>query len=204
MYKNNRKELLFKAAFKQFVTKQFDGVSISDIEAASGLSRGAIFYYCKSKLDLYKQAVAYYVVNAQDPRQKISTIEGCTLLEYINHYVESVEMTMNGLIEILELPSKDHASRSYLSTMLQICTLFSELKEQNARNIRNDIARWVSVISSAMEHGEVKNDIDVLNMARQFVYTFYGLSLSEAFMQGLNTQQLREQMLLLYNFIKKS
>ncbi|MCR5042929.1 MAG: TetR/AcrR family transcriptional regulator, partial [Bacteroidaceae bacterium] len=44
MYKNNRKELLFKAAFKQFVTKQFDGVSISDIEEESGLSRGAIFY----------------------------------------------------------------------------------------------------------------------------------------------------------------
>ena len=204
MYKNNRKELLFKAAFKQFVTKQFDGVSISDIEEESGLTRGAIFYYCKSKLDLYKQAVAYYIVNAQGPRQKISAIEGCTLLEYINHYVESVEVTMNGLIDILTLPTKDHASRSYISSMLQVCTLFPELKEQNARNIRNDIARWVSVISSAMVRGEVRDDIDVLNVARQFVFIFYGLSLGEAFMQGLNTQQLREQMLLLYNLIKKS
>ena len=48
------------------------------------------------------------------------------------------------------------------------------------------------------------NDIDVLNMARQFVYTFYGSSLAESFMQGLNALQLREQMLLLYNLIKKS
>ena len=204
MYKNNRKELLFKAAFKQFVTKQFDGVSISDIEEESGLTRGAVFYYSKSKLDLYKQAVAHYIVNAQDPRQKISAIEGCTLLEYINHYVESVEATMNGLIDILALPTKDHASRSYISSMLQVCTLFPDLKEQYQRNIHNDIARWVSVISSAIARGEVRDDIDVLNMARQFVYTFYGSSLSESFIQGLNTLQLREQMLLLYNLIKKS
>jgi hypothetical protein len=55
-----------------------------------------------------------------------------------------------------------------------------------------------------MVRGEVRDDIDVLNVARQFVFIFYGLSLGEAFMQGLNTQQLREQMLLLYNLIKKS
>ena len=88
--------------------------------------------------------------------------------------------------------------------MLQVCTLFPDLKEQYQRNIHNDIARWVSVISSAIARGEVRDDIDVLNMARQFVYTFYGSSLSESFIQGLNTLQLREQMLLLYNLIKKS
>lgn len=204
MNKNNRKEILFKAAFKQFVARQFDGVSISDIEEESGLSRGAIFYYCESKLDLYKQAVAYYIVSAQDPRQKMPATDSCTLLEYISHYLEGVENTMNGLVEILDLPTKDHASRSYISSMLQVCTLFPDLKEQYQKNIHNDIARWVSVISAAMAHGEVRDDIDVLNMARQFVYTFYGSSLAEAFMQGLNTLQLREQMLLLYNLIKKS
>ena len=58
MRKSN-KERLFKAAFKLFLTKHFNGVSISDVEEVSGLTRGAVFYYAKTKLDLYKQVVEY-------------------------------------------------------------------------------------------------------------------------------------------------
>ena len=47
MSREGRKELLFKAAFKLFVTKQFDGVSISDIEKETGLTRGAVFLLCR-------------------------------------------------------------------------------------------------------------------------------------------------------------
>ena len=43
MRKSN-KEKLYRAAFRLFVTKQFDGVSISDIEKECGMTRGAVYY----------------------------------------------------------------------------------------------------------------------------------------------------------------
>jgi AcrR family transcriptional regulator len=46
MRKSN-KEVLYRAAFKLFLSKQFDGVSLSDIEDESGLTRGAIFLLCE-------------------------------------------------------------------------------------------------------------------------------------------------------------
>ena len=71
MSREGRKELLFKAAFKLFVTKQFDGVSISDIEKETGLTRGAVFYYADTKRDLYEMVMRHYMVKSQDVRRKV-------------------------------------------------------------------------------------------------------------------------------------
>lgn len=39
MYKNNRREQLYKAAFRLFLTRQYDSVSISDIEKEANMTR---------------------------------------------------------------------------------------------------------------------------------------------------------------------
>ena len=52
MNKNNRKEQLYHEAFKLFLSKPFEAVSIADIESASGMTRGAITYYCQRQIGL--------------------------------------------------------------------------------------------------------------------------------------------------------
>ncbi|WP_423808860.1 TetR/AcrR family transcriptional regulator [Prevotella histicola] len=42
----SHKDHLYKAAFKLFLTKGFEGVAISDIEKESGMTRGAVFLLC--------------------------------------------------------------------------------------------------------------------------------------------------------------
>ena len=64
MRKSHREEL-FQVAFRLFVLKSFDGVSIPDIEKASGFTRGAIFYYADTKADLFRQVADYYVLDKQ-------------------------------------------------------------------------------------------------------------------------------------------
>lgn len=61
---------------------------------------------------------------------------------------------------------------------------------------------WVSVLHKGVENGEIREDIDFLNSAKQFVCIYYGLTLMNSFSDGLNTNQLLEQMLNLYDFIK--
>ena len=58
MNKNNRKEHLYAMAFKLFLTKQYEGVSISDIEKESGMTRGAITYYSKTSWDCFTMSYA--------------------------------------------------------------------------------------------------------------------------------------------------
>lgn len=203
MSREGRKEFLFKAAFKLFVTKQFDGVSISDIEKETGLTRGAVFYYAETKRDLYEMVMRHYLLKTQNVKNKISFPSECTLLEYINYYIDGVKKTMDVIVSIIDASNRDQASRAYLATLIQVSSMFPEYKKENNKNVQRDIMRWKNVIKSAIERGEIKEDIDVPAIARQFVCLFYGSSFADSFSQGLNMKLLYKQMLLLYNFIKK-
>ena len=58
MSRKSHKRELFRVAFKMFILKSFDGVSIPDIEKATGFTRGTIFHYADTKLDLFRQVVS--------------------------------------------------------------------------------------------------------------------------------------------------
>ncbi len=202
MRKSN-KEKLYRAAFRLFATKQFDGVSISDIEKECGMTRGTVFYYAKTKLDLFKQVIEYYIIDTQNVDNKVKFDYGCSLRDYIDRYVGGVEKTMEELVNLIDPDSRDNASRAYISTLLQVCSMFPDIKHRYLINVNNDIARWATIINSSVSRDEIKDDIDVLSVARQFVSAFYGLSIIDSMSNGLNVSQLREHMYTLYNLIKK-
>lgn len=202
MRKSN-KEKLYRAAFRLFVTKQFDGVSISDIEKECGMTRGTVFYYAKTKLDLFKQVIEYYIIDTQNVDNKVKYDYGCSLRDYIDRYVGGVEKTMEELVNLIDPDSRDNASRAYISTLLQVCSMFPDIKHRYLINVNNDIARWATIINASVSRNEIKEDIDVLSVARQFVSAFYGLSIIDSMYNGLNVSQLREHMYTLYNLLKK-
>lgn len=202
MRKSN-KEKLYRAAFRLFATKQFDGVSISDIEKECGMTRGTVFYYAKTKLDLFKQVIEYYIIDTQNVDNKVKFDYGCSLRDYIDRYVGGVEKTMEELANLIDPDSRDNASRAYISTLLQVCSMFPDIKHRYLINVNNDIARWATIINASVSRDEIKDDIDVLSVARQFVSAFYGLSIIDSMSNGLNVSQLREHMYTLYNLIKK-
>ena len=110
MSREGRKELLFKAAFKLFVTKQFDGVSISDIEKETGLTRGAVFLLCRYEAwPLRDGHEALYGRESRCEKKGAATVK-CTLLEYIDHYIDGVKKTMDAIVSIIDASERDRAS----------------------------------------------------------------------------------------------
>lgn len=84
--RKGKKETLYRAAFKLFITKQFEGVSLSDIETESGLTKGAVYYYASSKKELFRNVIEYYVIEKQNIEKKSTCIKSQalkTLLIYI-------------------------------------------------------------------------------------------------------------------------
>ena len=119
MNKNNRKEQLYHEAFKLFLSKPFEAVSIADIENASGMTRGAITYYAKDKLGLFYSVVKYYLVDTQNLKQKITQTEFDSLKDFIEAYVNGCQETMNRFNDVGK--NVQNASRAYMSLILQIC-----------------------------------------------------------------------------------
>lgn len=201
MRKSN-KEVLYKAAFRLFLVKQFEGVSLSDIEKESGLTRGAIFYYANDKKDLFHDIIKHYVIDRQNISTKVNSSGYTSVRDYIDLYIKGVRDTMDNLYELLPDMTRDNASRAYVSTILEASTFFPDVNIWYRHNVNNDISMWVSVLHKGVENGEIREDIDLLNSAKQFVCIYYGLTLINSFSDGLNTNQLLEQMLNLYDFIK--
>lgn len=202
MRKSN-KEHLYKSAFKLFLLKRFHGVSLSDIEKESGLTRGAVFYYVDSKEMLYYDVIKEFIFNKQKVESKFQNYECHSVKEYISAYVSGVQQTIQSILAVMDQMPMANVSRCYISFILEACDLFPDVKEWYKLNINKDISMWGFALHKGIENGEIKENIDVLNCAKQFVFLYYGQTLVETASMGLNPEVLLDSMNNLYSLIKK-
>ena len=200
MNKNNRKEHLYAVVFKLFLMKRYDAVSITDIEKASGMTRGAIVYYGKDKKGLFHDVLRHYLVDSQNLDFKLGKGEFKSLNDFIEEYVRSCQETMDRFHQI-DLTIKN-GSRAYMALVLQICDYFPDLHEQYLENRNKELLKWIEIIQMAINNKEVRSDIDVITTAKIFMSIFYGQSYLDALSMGLNTVELRLQFQNIYKFIK--
>lgn len=200
MNKNNRKEHLYRAAFKLFLMKQFDAVSISDIEKESGMTRGAITYYGGDKKGLFYDVVKQFIVDTQNIENKMSNTEPESLKDFIDSYVHGCQNTMNRFDYIDK--SVQNASSAYMSLILQICRFFPDLHDMYLENRNKEMALWIRVLQHSIESREIIENINIIAVAKNFMNIFYGQSFLDSLSMGLNTVELRTQMMEYYKAIK--
>ncbi len=200
--RKSHKEELFNATFRLFILHGYDGVSLGDIEKATGMSRGAIFHYADSKLDLFRQVVEQYVLDRQSIDTKIRVGKDPSLREFIDAYIDGVKRTMTELMMLMgEGVTFVECSRAYLSIIQQIAVLFPDLSERQQQTITREQQVWQQVINRAVERGEVQPDIDTELMAQTFIALFYGRAYRDSLTNGLDADLLKRQMLQFYEAI---
>lgn len=201
MGRNSRKEILYEKAFNLFLQHQFDGVSLSDIEKATNMTRGAIFYYHDSKLELFKAVVKHYFINRQKVQSEIP-YEGITLIEFINRYVEAIGKQMEMLKKSIGDIGETTTSKAYIIMGLKLREYSEELNNEYT-SIRNQIVNnWESALQNAVKTGEIKPQTDVHELAGLFVCTYLGLSIWESFDGTLSIKNLRHKFICIYDLIK--
>ena len=193
-------EQLYHEAFKLFLSKPFEAVSIADIEEASGMPRGAITYYAKDKIGLFYSVVKHYFVDTQNLKQKIVKSEFGSLKDFIEAYVDGCQETMNRFSDVDK--TVQNASRAYATLVLQICKYFPDLHSQYLENRNQEIIIWIGVLQRAIENKEIRSDIDIMNTARNFMNLFYGQSYLDSLSMGLNTVELKMQLMNLYKLLR--
>jgi len=82
-----RKEQIMDAALKVIISKGYDNSRMDDIVDLSSMSKGAIYWYYKSKKEVYLNLVNYWVI-------KYSTV--------INHIVEEDDSPAEQLKDVFE------------------------------------------------------------------------------------------------------
>ena len=204
MSRKSHKRELFRVAFKMFILKSFDGVSIPDIEKATGFTRGTIFHYADTKLDLFRQVVEYYVLERQDIERKIQVADDCTLRQFIDTYTKGVERTMEALHEIIgmDVPMRD-CSRAYLNMASQVSVLLPEVHKAFLNAMAKEERLWMEVIARGVENGELRSDVQPAILAKIMMSLFYGRAFQDSLINGMDPKLLKEEMLAVYEMIKR-
>lgn len=64
------KRLIREAAYKQFLTKDYNTVPLKEIEKSLNLSRGCMSYHYPSKQELFIDVIDFYIFHKQDAKNK--------------------------------------------------------------------------------------------------------------------------------------
>ena len=192
------KDILLKEAFKLFLGKNYEKVTVVDLENAIGMSRGAIFYYTKNKDILFREVVDRYILSAQSLENKVYISPDSSLLEFIHAYVDGVEKTMNHLKELT-----GNTSGEYYGLITQAIRYYPGFKEKLVEMFDKDYDAWVKIIDAASQNGEIKENIDIKITALKFRCAYLGLAYEMSHKAGLDSNTLLYLLLSIYNDIKK-
>lgn len=200
--RKSHKEELFSAAFRLFILHGYDGVSFSDIEKATDMSRGAIFHYVDTKQDLFRQVIKMFVIDKQSIDMKIKYGKDSSLHDFIDAYVKGVKRTMKEVKHLIgDDVSTAVCSRAYLNIIQQVASILPDLFMSYQQCMDKEQQVWQQVITRAIERREVQSGIDVDLLAQTFSTLFYGRAYRDSLTKVLDADLLKCQMLQLYELI---
>ncbi|WP_304522589.1 TetR/AcrR family transcriptional regulator [Bacteroides acidifaciens] len=202
--KITRDDLLI-AAFKLFMSVNYEKASFAELGKMLGMSKAGIFKYYKNKQELFIAVVDRFLFGTQNPRNKFTATNG-TFAEFIDEYVRGVQRTMDMLSKLLSVnkvvPENFSYHAQYFHFLFQVIQYDPDAKEKLHNLVTSDYAYWRAAIQSAVQTGELKKDIDIEEAVIMFRQVYMGLSFEMAFLGGLDTQLLSKHLHAIYSLLK--
>ena len=79
---------------------------------------------------------------------------------------------------------------------------YPDIRQKIERIFQLDYELWEKVIRKAKESGEIRSDTDVQKAATLFRQIFLGLSYEQAFLNGLDVDELEKNFRYIYSLLK--
>ena len=111
---------------------------------------------------------------------------------------------MEALHEIvgMDVPMRD-CSRAYLNMTSQVSVLLPEVYKAFLNAMAKEEKLWMEVIGRGVENGELQNDVQPTILAKIMMSLFYGRAFQDSLIDGMNPKLLKEEMLAVYERVKK-
>lgn len=196
------KRLIREAAYKQFLTKDYNTVPLKEIEKSLNLSRGCMSYHYPSKQELFIDVIDFYIFHKQDAKNKFKDISHTSLLEFIDYYIKKVEETMNAMRIYLIEKEKANITRAYLNLILQAEYFYPGFNEAFNEITNKEIKLWERIFVKAVETKEIRSDVNPSTLALTFRILLFGKCFQDALVNGLRIEELKVVLYNQYELIK--
>ena len=194
--KQDTKDLILKESFKLFARKRDEQVKVSDLERATKLTRGAIFYYMQNKEHLFIEVLDKYMLDRSTPQ----VVEQMTLILYIDLFIEQIKQSKKqmGLLGIKNM------NFAYANITNQAIYYYPEFVKLTKEKEEEELQNWIKVLKIAIQSGEIIDTIDVDSVANTFQLVFTGLCNKGIMLtDGIDLDETYKAFMCMYNLIKK-
>jgi AcrR family transcriptional regulator len=195
------REHIIAVAFELFLTKGYREVTMSGLEKATKLTKGAFYHHFKDKLEIF-EAVVSEKADRMRFRPDAGLLKTVSLHEFIGLYVEHAGKVARYLLDDLHI---SHVDLQFSKIVSDVISYMPGLKEKIIRITSEELTVWEGVICRAQEKGEIRSDMETTALA----YTFCGIihSMKRSFTLGKSTQYslniIQLQFEQLYSLVKK-
>jgi len=197
-------ELILERTFELLLLKGFDAVSISDIQQATGLSRGLLYHYYKNKEDLFIQVTEKYFIRIFD--FEVERTANYTVFEFVDFICKRFKKIARIVSDIVR-----DASKNTNVSMLNYHFLFYQVMQRDAifrakyqATIEKEKIGWESALRNSVSKKEIKLDTDIEVSAMQLFTLTDGIWFQSIFStDGNSIVQNLEKALLHYLFLLK-
>ena len=191
------KRLILTEAYKLFAIKPYDRVTVSDLEKATKLSRGAVFYHLPNKESLFIAVCDEFMLNYTSSFFKE---EYLNFVEFIDDYIDWIES------EKAKLKPFGIHNLNYTHVHLsnQALSHYPNFIEKAKVWQTNMMDLFYKHIEQDKRNGFLKNDIDLRFASSLFYNVYCGVSYNGIILPyGIDTQSLKKDFLYIYEFLKE-
>lgn len=194
---NDTREFIIDEAYKLFLTRSYEAVSISTISNAIGLTKGALYHHFVNKEDLFKA-----VIDKHFPSFKSNNFHSELSLK------ETMDLSLVSAREILEtLNPKGLAFNpiSFIRIMSDAFSHYPEFSKHKLTEIDESIIDINKVINNAIANGEIRSDINPTIIAKQIYATIIGVATEILRNKSISAtiENLRQELSQFYQLLKK-
>jgi TetR/AcrR family transcriptional regulator, transcriptional repressor for nem operon len=194
---SDTKEYIIDQAYKLFLVKSYEAVSISDISESIGLTKGALYHHFVNKEDLFKAVIDKYmkVIGLIDIREDITVAQFIEL--EINH--------LKKIVYTISINDQSFVPVNYLSFLIDALRHYPGFAEEYELFFDEVISKLKIILANAIKKGEVKDDIDIDLVALNIFSTTVGITAN--FFRRLTPEEaietFKKQMFEYYKILKK-
>ena len=159
------KDEIVNKSFFLFLNKGYKACSLRDLESATRLTKGAFYYYFRSKEEILKAGIDKYLSVIGDISET-EFLQIGSLKRYIDVIMEQKERSAETLLRMFDFFIIEVA---FFQLVLEVSSLFPEYRSRIDELSKGRLSRWELMILKAKQQGEIDVTLDTSVLARNLM-----------------------------------
>lgn len=160
------REKIMDQTFRLLLIKGYEGVSISDIQSALGMSRGLLYHYFENKETLFQETLKRKFTD--NFRVDCALVEGFDLEQMSEYIVERYRIFDTEVLREVSILDYDFLFYRAMQQSEHLANLYATIRMDEERG-------WRIAIGNSHAQGELREGLDLDKIALQYIYATDGV-----------------------------